>query len=57
MAMRPLIGDRCPVPKQIPATSSADPIKRAAVLGPVKASPSGGREDAASLDRPCARRL
>jgi hypothetical protein len=29
----------------------------AAVLGPIKPSPSSGREDAASLDRPCARRL
>jgi hypothetical protein len=40
--------NRCPTP---------EPIKHAAVLGPVKAKPLGvAAEDAASLDTPCARR-
>jgi hypothetical protein len=39
------------------SASSPDPIKDAVVLRLAKAKPCGGREDAASLDRPFAQRL
>jgi hypothetical protein len=42
---------------EVAAHRGPDPVEDATVLGPIKAKPAGGREDAASLDRPCARRL
>ena len=45
------------VPMQIPAASSPNRSSVPPCSGQSRPSPSGGREDAASLDRPCARRL
>ena len=36
--------ERAGIPAQTPAAFSHKPIERAAVLGPIKAKPAGGRE-------------
>ena len=45
------------VPVQLPAASSPNRSIVPPCSGQSRPGPSGGREDAASLDRPCARRL